>query len=576
MKISVVIATFNRRDLLALTLPTVFAQDFPSGEYEVIVVVDGSTDGTVELLRSFQPPCVLHVLEQPNRGQTAALNAGVNAAQGHLVLFLDDDIVCDRTLLREHLAAHRGVDPMVAMGPLFVASESPATLATEWLREFYDAYHRRLELEMEPRFPDDTFLCPNTSVPRSTLLACGGFDEHFITQEDLELGLRLWKMGVRFRYVPTAVTHHIYKKSAREAVREDMRWYGSSDVLLCRKHPDYRPHSELRWLAEGTPWMRAARELAVRLPVSSEPLFRIPFWAAEPLRWIPWIRRLGLRLLQYRCNITRYRSALREVGSWKALRAEFGLRLPVLLYHHVGPVEQAANSCQGISPAQFERQVRWLARHGYVGIRPSDWLAWCRAGTSLPDKPVLVTFDDACADLADHALPVLRRCGFGAAVFVVAGQASGTNAWDDGHGSRAHRPMTAEQIREWASQGVEFGVRSCSDSASLNGADPTEEQLIHSRSELASVLETQVVSFAYPDRRWNEVFQDRVRATFDLAFTPQEGLNSLRTDLHLLKRTRIQPGESVIDLACRLRLGWNPLEPLRLRAARLDPVPTRM
>ena len=58
MKVSVIIGTYNRRDLLARTLPTVLTQDFPAHEYEVVVVVDGSTDGTIEFLRDLRPPCV--------------------------------------------------------------------------------------------------------------------------------------------------------------------------------------------------------------------------------------------------------------------------------------------------------------------------------------------------------------------------------------------------------------------------------------------------------------------------------------------------------------------------------------
>src|SRR6266568_4700806 len=102
MRISVIVATYNRCKLLARTLPALLTQQFPEEEYEVIVVVDGSTDGTLEYLRGLGSYRNLRVLEQANRGQAAAINAGLSAARGEIVLFLDDDIECGPTLIAEH------------------------------------------------------------------------------------------------------------------------------------------------------------------------------------------------------------------------------------------------------------------------------------------------------------------------------------------------------------------------------------------------------------------------------------------------------------------------------------------
>ena len=90
--ISVVMATYQRRDVLTRTLPTVFDQDFPSEEYEVIVAVDGSTDGTIEMLSAVQAPCAFRVVNQPNRGPAAARQTALDLARGEFVLFTDDDI----------------------------------------------------------------------------------------------------------------------------------------------------------------------------------------------------------------------------------------------------------------------------------------------------------------------------------------------------------------------------------------------------------------------------------------------------------------------------------------------------
>src|SRR5437867_2751922 len=161
MKVSVVIPTYNRRAVLARTLPTVLAQDFPLDGYEVIVVVDGSTDDTVELLYSLKPRCALRVFEQPNRGPASARNVGIRAARGHFVIFLDDDMLCDPGLLREQIAAHTGADAYVVLGVNLVALESPLTLATDYTRAYVQDQIERLTRDMEPRWPDDTDVLHN-------------------------------------------------------------------------------------------------------------------------------------------------------------------------------------------------------------------------------------------------------------------------------------------------------------------------------------------------------------------------------------------------------------------------------
>src|ERR1035441_8611678 len=120
MQISVIIATYNRCKLLSRTLPALWSQLFPSDEYEVIVVVDGSTDGTVEYLRTHSDHPNLRVIEQPNRGQAAAINAGLKASRGELVLFLDDDILVGPTLVAEHARAPRTTNACLVFGPVMI------------------------------------------------------------------------------------------------------------------------------------------------------------------------------------------------------------------------------------------------------------------------------------------------------------------------------------------------------------------------------------------------------------------------------------------------------------------------
>ena len=242
--------------------------------------------------------------------------------------------------------------------------------------------------------------------------------------------------------------------------------------------------------------------------------------------------------------------------SRKGLKGEFGQSCPSLLYHRIGPLRFPASRDLTVSPERFERQMRWLARKGYVGIKPSELLHWLRHGNGLPKKPILLTFDDAYADLADYGLPILRKYGFTGAVFVVTDRLGGTNTWDEAIGRGTLHLMTAEQIRYWAGQGIEFGAHSRTH-AHLTELSPAglSDEVAGSKYDLSALLGYPIVSFAYPYGEYNDAVRDLVRGEFDLAFSVEEGLNDLTGDPHLLRRAYIGADFSLIEFVLSVRRG---------------------
>jgi glycosyltransferase involved in cell wall biosynthesis len=326
-QISVVIPTYNRRDILARTLPAVLSQDFSAEQYEVIVVMDGSRDGTAEMLRGLKAPCELRVLQQPNRGQAAARNAGWKAARGELVLFLDDDLFCDRLLLQQHVAAHAGTDPVVVVAPVYISPDTPRTTTMVYI-EGRDAHWRRLVSEKTtPERGDDLCVGRNCSLPRSVLEACGGFDERFAQmREDVELGLRLRERGYRFRVEPDAITTELYDKSADELVKL-ASLHAQSEFVLCREHPEYRTESALARIDRNPRQDAILRRIAARLPFSPEPPLRLLFRVADRFNSVPRAQQAALFLLQCRISAAFWRAAIREAGSWAILRQRYGKRV---------------------------------------------------------------------------------------------------------------------------------------------------------------------------------------------------------------------------------------------------------
>jgi glycosyltransferase involved in cell wall biosynthesis/peptidoglycan/xylan/chitin deacetylase (PgdA/CDA1 family) len=562
-RLSVVIPTYNRRHVLERTLPALSAQDLPPEEYEVIVVVDGSTDGSVELLRVWKPKCAFRILESENRGPSAARNAGIHAAVGDIVLLLDDDHIAVPALFRKHCESHSGSEPSLVHGPVRVAPSGSKTMFRYISETCYEGLYHRLNPEMELRYPEqgDSFLeviasMGNSSIPRDTLLASGAFDERIRAAEDLELGVRLWKMGVPFRFQPAAIVYEFHVKSSGNYLQNQAPALGAGDLIASRKHPEYRSHSRLAGFAETSHPRRWLRSALVRLPVSPVPMLGLPlrfekwFYSFSPMR------QLGGHLLRFAETVARLRGALSVAGSWEALRSEFDRKLPGLLYHHVGPSPSGNPQALTVSPERFEQQMRWLARRGYTGITLSAWLCWRREGTGLPEKPIIITFDDAYADIAEFALPILRQYGFGAVVYVVTGQLGGSNNWDEAQYCRNLRLMTAEQIQYWAGQGIEFGAhtRTHPDLTRLSALDVSAE-VVGSKNDLSALIGSPVISFAYPYGAYNDAIRELVQREFDLAFGVDEGMNYLRSDPHHLRRVHIGPTASFLEFALCVRRG---------------------
>lgn len=232
--ISVVIPTHNRRDRLQTVLQGLAAQTFPSEKIQAVVVLDGCTDDSAELLRSMELPHDLSVVESDPVGVAVARNLGVAAATEPIVLFLDDDTVPEPGCLVPHAVAHSRSTERVALG------YCPPVVEDGWfgafLRSWWEDHYRR-KREPNHRFTFFDFVTGNASLSRGLLLEMGGFDEAFASRhEDWELGVRLLERGVTMEFHPHSVAPHYLDTSLEKGVLHQ-RLEGAGDVMLARKHP---------------------------------------------------------------------------------------------------------------------------------------------------------------------------------------------------------------------------------------------------------------------------------------------------------------------------------------------------
>jgi GT2 family glycosyltransferase len=260
--IAVVVPTYSRAASVVRLLDALSRQTLDPGRYEVVVAIDGSRDGTKELVERYTAPYRLMSVWQENAGRAATCNAGVLQSEARIVTILDDDMEPSPACLEAHLAANGGDDAVCVLGAVPIELERAAPPLAEYFRAKFDDHLRHLA-DPQHRFVARDFFTGNTSVSRVLLEAAGLFDDDFrlYGNEDLDLGLRLRAAGARFVFDPRAVARqHFDKDFARAAL--DAEEKGRTAVLLLSKHPQALPELRLATYAHPPwPWRGVRRAL---------------------------------------------------------------------------------------------------------------------------------------------------------------------------------------------------------------------------------------------------------------------------------------------------------------------------
>lgn len=230
VELSVVIPARNVAPTIAEQVAALAAQDW-EGDWEVVVVDNGSTDGTADSVRRAQPqpPRLRVVPATSGTGISYARNVGAGAATGRAIAFCDGDDVVTPGWVRSMATALRSSD--LVTGPLLVQEINPGPLG------------RSRGLAVEQTAPTFYGVIPyahgcNLGVRRAVWEALGGFDETWTAiGEDIEFALRATLRGHRVTFEPDAAVHYRYRTSARELWRQGLR-YGVGRAAVARRARD--------------------------------------------------------------------------------------------------------------------------------------------------------------------------------------------------------------------------------------------------------------------------------------------------------------------------------------------------
>ena len=285
MEASIIIPTYNRVAKLRSCLAALSNQTQPACDFEVIVVVDGSTDETVQMLTNLKTPFSLQVIHQPNSGQPYALNRGAYEAQGRIAIFLDDDIVVEPQFVSAHLGLHRTGHRTVGVGQITLTIPPHGDwfargFAMGW-RNHYDAFNRG------KRQPDwDDCYGGNMSVSRATFMAVGGNVTDLKRGYDIELAYRLKLYGCSFEYLPEALGNQYESKGFRE-LSADSEFAGEASVELARRHPATEMKLFRHFQENRRSWILLWRILSASnlSPQSTERLYRLAGRNGQSFEW---------------------------------------------------------------------------------------------------------------------------------------------------------------------------------------------------------------------------------------------------------------------------------------------------
>jgi GT2 family glycosyltransferase/peptidoglycan/xylan/chitin deacetylase (PgdA/CDA1 family) len=545
-RFSVVIPTYQRRERVVRNVAALADQTWR--DFEAIVVDDGSDDGSAAALRELGPPFPLAVIEQQNQGAAQARNVGARAAAGELLLFLDDDMEAHPSMLAEHDRSHRdGADLVVGDMPLH--PDSPQNLLS-WGVGFWAESRRERLLEPGAEPGLDDLLTGQMSISRDAFERLGGFDGAFTREgmfggEDIDFGLRVVKAGLRVAYNPDAISYQYYDVDPDAYLRRT-REAGRSEEELVLKHPEQAAR-----LDDGPAFhTRRSRWLLGPLVAAPEAFSRPLRAAAVALvrsgRRETWVRRLffGLRTVEH----------LRGVRQARRTAAAGGT-VAVLAYHAVSDLgEDAILAEYGIPAERLAEQLDALTAHGWTFVDLDAVLAAFEGRDSLPERAILVTFDDCYVDLLADGLPVLRERGVPAVAFAVAGLTGATNEWDRPLGARELPLLDADGLRNLAAGGVEIGSHAMTHRplARLEPAEAAKE-VTESADFLESLGLPRPRALSYPHGETSSAVETAaVEAGYLAAFTVEPGTADGSRDRLALPRIEVLAGDSVRTLRVKL------------------------
>lgn len=243
------------------------------------------------------------------------------------------------------------------------------------------------------------------------------------------------------------------------------------------------------------------------------------------------------------------------------------MRLRILAYHAIADLSDDPVLAEyGVPPRLFAAQLDALVGAGWSFVDLDTALAALAGEGSLPRRALLLSFDDAYADLLESACPIMAERGLPGVVFVVAGQLGGTNEWDNRKRATTLDLLDAGGLRAVAAQGIEVGSHTTTHRP-LTKVPEAElgEEIVGAADRLEQAGLARPRVFSYPYGEWSPPIAEAARAAgYEASFTVEPGVVTGKADPHALPRVEVHAGDTPPRLRRKLRAaGWRRIVPVR-------------
>ncbi|GHO92153.1 hypothetical protein KSF_022010 [Reticulibacter mediterranei] len=226
--------------------------------------------------------------------------------------------------------------------------------------------------------------------------------------------------------------------------------------------------------------------------------------------------------------------------------------VPILMYHSISQFAAAKFRPFAVSPTAFAEQMSYLHEQGYTPVTATHYIeARTVGGTKLPERPVVITFDDGFADFYTDALPVLQQYGFTATLYVTTAFVGETSRWLRKEGEATRPMLTWQQLAEVVQAGIECGGHTHThpqlDTLSKAAA---QHEITHCKKVLEQHLGHEINSFAYPFGYYTALVRQLVaKAGYSSACAVKHAMSSDTTDALTLTRFMVAANTDIQTFA---------------------------
>lgn len=230
LEVSIIVPIYNSEKTIGKTIKSLLNQNYPKNKYEIILVDDGSTDGTVEVVKKFKG---VKLILQKHAGPAIARNRGARHSKGKMILFTDADCIANRNWV-ESITKPFEDKKIVGVAGTYKAANKRKIMPRFISYEIEDRHN-----SMKGKYNIDFVGTFSAAYRRDVFVKFGGFDENFnrASGEDTDLSFKISKAGGRIVLVPDAYVYHHHTESLMTMLKKKF-WMGYWRIFLYRKHKD--------------------------------------------------------------------------------------------------------------------------------------------------------------------------------------------------------------------------------------------------------------------------------------------------------------------------------------------------